>query len=287
MLNLLRMELRRIFRSKSIYIILAALIGIIVIALGTMKLVTSPALVDQARESGMEFDESDQEDAREFQESTQADFLSNLLFNGGLMVVLMAIFGSICTIEDFSTGFAKNVFVFHTKHSSYIISKLIMLASVAAFFLIALTGATILLFRVMGFDNPLGNASGLLLMFVIGWMGLTAFLAQNLFFCVATRNAAVSSILSIACGLGTVAGALDLISGLFGFHVAEFSPSYSILMAPYISSSTEIANNSILSLMLGNSLTIPAPVLSILVSAAWTVIYTLLASAVLKRKDIC
>ena len=85
MLNLLRMELRTMFRSKGIYITFTALLGVLLIALGTMKLVTTPSMKQEAAKHGMEFDADDESDAQEFLADTQTDFVSNLLCNGGLM----------------------------------------------------------------------------------------------------------------------------------------------------------------------------------------------------------
>lgn len=287
MLNLLRMELRTMFRSKGIYITFTALLGVLLIALGTMKLVTTPSMKQEAAKHGMEFDADDESDAQEFLADTQTDFVSNLLFNGGLMTVLMAIIGCIAVCEDFDNGFVKNIFSCCTDRKAYVFSKLILLAVVSAAFLVLLSLCTFVLFRVFGFTNPIGDLPRLLLMFVIGWLGLISLSAQSIFFCMLTRNTILSILLSIACGLGAFDGMLDLLTGQAGIHIAEFFPSYNVLMAPYISGGSDTANNSLLALMLGGSMTASAPALSVLVSLAWTAIYTFLAAAILKRKDIC
>ena len=76
------------------------------------------------------------------------------------------------------------------------------------------------------------------LMLVIGWVALIPLAAQNMLFCMLIRNAAVVSILSILCGLGTVAGTIEAVTRLFGIHIAQFFPPYLVMMAPYISGST-------------------------------------------------
>ena len=85
MLNLTRMEFRRLFRDKSVYITLASFLGFILIAMITMKLVTDQNLLTFATENGFEFTAEDQADAASFLSSTIADFVSNLLFSGGLL----------------------------------------------------------------------------------------------------------------------------------------------------------------------------------------------------------
>ena len=110
MLNLTRMEFRRLFRDKSVYITLASFLGFILIAMITMKLVTDQNLLTFATENRFEFTAEDQADASSFLSSTIADFVSNLLFSGGLMVCFSAIFCAVSTCDDFSSGFGKNIF---------------------------------------------------------------------------------------------------------------------------------------------------------------------------------
>ena len=113
MLNLTRMEFRRLFKDKSVYITLAAFLGFILIALITMKLVTDPNLLTFATENGFEFTAEDQANAASFLQCTIADFVSNLLFSGGLMVCFSAIFCALSTCDDFSSGFGKNIFSYY------------------------------------------------------------------------------------------------------------------------------------------------------------------------------
>lgn len=287
MLNLLRTDLRRIFRDKGLYITLLCLFGVLVIAMVTMRLVTSPEMVDKAISSGMEIDGDDLDEAAEFLTSTQTDFLSNLLFNGGLMPALMAILGSIVVCSDFSTGFAKNIFSCHTSPLQYVVSKLITLSAVSAFFMAALSIFTFLLFAAMQFGNPLGDPGRLLLMMVIGWLGLAALHAQALLLCMITRSPAISSIIAVLAGLGTFAGLIETFTGMAGIHVIQYFPSYNVLMAPYITESTLLESSSILSAALGGEMIGSSPLLAVLVSLFWTAVYTLLAAAVLKKKDIC
>ena len=79
MLNLTRMEFRRLFRDKSVYITLASFLGFILIALITMKLVTDQNLLSFATENGFEFTAEDQADAASFLSSTIVD-LSAIFF---------------------------------------------------------------------------------------------------------------------------------------------------------------------------------------------------------------
>lgn len=250
MLNLFRMEVYKIFREKSIYITAAAILGVIFIALATMKVITSPDLLHSAMESGMDITAEDLQDAQAFQNSTQVDFLGSLLFSGGLMVCLMAIVSAIFVCDDFTTGFGKNIFSYYPKRSWYIISKLMTLAIVSGFFLIVFTLLTFLSFRLMGFENAMGNLNSMMLMLVIGWLSLMSLCAQNLLFCMLTRKVVLSSILSILCGLGVVSGVLEFFSGFFGIHVGSFFPSYNLMILPVLSGTLTNDINSGIALFL-------------------------------------
>lgn len=142
MLNLTRMEFRRLFRDKSVYITLASFLGFILIAMITMKLVTDQNLLSFATENGFEFTAEDQADAASFLSSTIADFVSNLLFSGGLMVCFSAIFCAVSTCDDFSSGFGKNIFSYYPDRSYYIVSKIVTHCAINAMFILALTAAS-------------------------------------------------------------------------------------------------------------------------------------------------
>lgn len=289
MLNLLRMEVYKIFRDKSIYITAVAILGVVFIALVTMKMITSPDLLRSALDSGMDITAEDLQDAAEFQNSTQVDFLGNLLFSGGLMACLMAIVSALFVCDDFTTGFGKNIFSYYPKRSWYIISKLITLAVVSGFFLAVFTLLTFLGFRSMGFENAMGSIQGLLLMLCIGWLSLISLCAQNLLFCMLTRKVVLSSILSILCGLGAFSGILEFFFGFFGIHVGRFFPSYHLMTAPVFSGTMakEMSSGIAIFLEKQNLLLGGSPVLAVFVAIFWTVVYSFLAAFVLNKKDIC
>lgn len=285
MLNLTRMELRKIFRDKSLYITAGIILIVIFIALGTMKLVISPDLTEKAENLGMEFTSGDMADALDFQTQSLTAFLGNLLFSGGLMGTLMAIVSSIFVCDDFHTGFGKNIFSYHPNRRSYILSKLFTLAAVNGFFLLLLSLLSFVSFRLFGFDNPVGNPAELAMMLFVGWISIVSLSAQNLLFCMLTRRTIISSILSVLCSLGLFSGILELLGGLFGFHVGPFLPSYNLLTAPYLCrEGISSISGGIQTLFDNISVN---PLVAVFAALVWSTLYVLLASAVLNKKDIC
>ena len=205
------------------------------------------------------------------------------------MVCLMAIVSAIFVCDDFTTGFGKNIFSYYPKRSWYIISKLMTLAIVSGFFLIVFTLLTFLSFRLMGFENAMGNLNSMMLMLVIGWLSLMSLCAQNLLFCMLTRKVVLSSILSILCGLGVVSGVLEFFSGFFGIHVGSFFPSYNLMILPVLSGTLTNDINSGIALFLKeqNLFLGTSPILAVFAAVFWTILYVFLAVFVLNKKDIC
>lgn len=302
MLNLLRMDLRSVFRDKGIYICLGVIFLIILIGLGTMKMVISAVPEGQqsaaeANDSGevsvkkelgniyLEFEADDVEDAREFQSMTQTEFMGNLLFSGGLMAALMAVFGSLVVCGDFTTGVAKNIFSYHADRRKYVVSKLFTMGAVSAFYMAALVLLTILSYKMMGMSSSFGNVKKLILMLVVGWFCLLSHSAQNLLFCILTRNSVISSILSVACGVGAAAGILNFFAQRFGFQIVQFLPAYNLMTTLLISGQDVKITAGLASVLEGRNE--PDPVFAIVTALIWTVFYVLISGHVLKKKDIC
>lgn len=288
MLNLLRMELRKIFRDKGLYITLAVFLGILVIAVVSLKLVTDPQLTQKAVSAGFELDASDLQDGQEFISSTKYEFLGNLLFSGGLMVSFAAVLSSLMCCQDFSTGFAKNIFSFYPRRMDYLLSKLAAVSIVTGFFMLVLTLLSLGLLWAFGFSNPLGDPVQLLFMLLTGWAALTALIGQNLLFCMMTRSVWISILLSLVCGFGTVPGLLQLFLGAWDLSVGKLFPSYLAMTAPYVTGSESFSlSSSLLLSLLGSGSPELNPLFSVFVSFVWILIYLLLASRVLNKKDIC
>lgn len=306
MLNLFRMNLRSVFRDKGVYICLGVIFLIVLIGIGTMKMVVSavPEGQESAAEEaedggvavkkkvefagmnlGMEFEADDVKDAREFQNMSQTEFIGNLLFSGGLMAALMAVFGSTVICGDFTSGVAKNIFSYHAKRGKYVVSKLFTMAVVSAFYMTALVLLTLLAYKMMGMHSSIGDVKKLLLMLTVGWFCLLGHSAQNLLFCILTGNAVVSSILSVACGIGAAAGILNFAASYLGFQVVQFLPAYNLMSVVFISGKDVRITSGLMSFVEGSQE--PNAVLAIATALIWAVFYVVVSDYVLKKKDIC
>lgn len=75
----------------------------------------------------------------------------------------------------------------------------------------------------------------------------------------------------------------------FGLHVGRFFPSYNLMIAPVLSGTMEMEISSGIAIFLEkqNLLLGSSPVLAVLVAVFWTMIYSILATFVLNKKDIC
>ena len=190
------------------------------------------------------------------------------------MSTLIVIVSSVIVCDDFTTGFGKNIFSYYPKRRDYIFSKLLTLGFVSGFFLLFLTGATLLLFPAAGFQNPLGNPVQLAAMLVLGWAGLFSLCAQNLLFCMLTRRVLVSVLLSVSCALGLFGAAADFMAGLFGVHISLLFPPLNVLATPALAKTFQ-------------SGAFLQPGGALLVAFLWAAFYTKLSCVVLNKNDIC
>lgn len=110
MLNLLRMQLRAVFRQKVFILQPQFFVSYFLLPLEPCGWFLTLRL-QRARQAGMEITTDDVSDAFAFQEQTQSDFLGSLLFSGGLMSTLIVIVSSVIVCDDFTTGFGKTFFL--------------------------------------------------------------------------------------------------------------------------------------------------------------------------------
>lgn len=67
-----------------------------------------------------------------------------------------------------------------------------------------------------------------------GCLIITALIAQNLLFCMLTRNAIAGSVLSILCGAGVISGVIQAIAGLFNADLSPFLLGEMLRGLPYM-----------------------------------------------------
>lgn len=186
MLNMLRMDLRRIFRSKMFYIAFLCLTLGILLTIVTLRTVTDPKLRQQAIDAGMEITASDESD-----------------FN------------------EIHSGFAKNIFSFYGGRWRYFVSKLLCMTAVCAIWIVG----TFFVFWLTCFLGNLKFADAGPVnygMFFGGYLLIgIAFCAQAIFMSVLFRSEGAGIAASLILPGGIAAALFDAILGLFGISFLD------------------------------------------------------------------
>lgn len=252
MLKLLRMDLYRLFRRKSLYVLTVAMSAIMLsmLFLGDSATMTVDSVMGVMAGVSME------------------NFMS-AASGLGLVYTLACILLSFFVCDDFSTGFAKNIFTVHANKRDYITSKIVtsMVASGVMMLVSTIEAVAFCLISGVG----LGSLGGIAVFFVEKWLLSAPFSAAILFVSLLARNKGIGFL--FACLLGTG----GLVMGVaWAFEVLHIPYASQILSWTIYGASTVPQ----LSFQTGNLLHVGAAAI------IWSVVYGLLSAAVLKKKDV-
>lgn len=252
MINLLKMDLFRLFRRKTLYIMIIALsaMTLSMLFLADPKSLTMNGILGVMEGVSME----------------------NFMSAGsglGLTYTLMSIMLSFFVCDDFSSGFAKNIFTVHSKKSDYIVAKILSMM---------VGNAVLMLFSLLeslGFCLIAGiaieNISGILCFWIQKWILSAAFSAAILFVSLLLRNKGLGFLFACLFGTG------GLVMGLeWGLEALKIPNAAKILEFTMYGASTLPT----LSFQISSFIHI------LLVTIIWGVVYAVLGIVVLNRKEI-
>lgn len=270
MLNLLRMDIRRMFRSKSFYVCLIILCATTVFTFGLMYLMSSPAIMELAVQNNWPIAVL-YEDPADIESILGIDFLDmfhQTNISGGMLPLITAILASLFLCVEFDGGFIKNIMASHENKWDYILSKaitfsLVNLVCLAATFLLEL-----LMNLATGSIFPYLPLQDTLLYLLSVWMIVNAFCALLLLIVMITRSVAAGIAGSIFLCSGLFVMILNSILGLFGLNGIM---NYTLYM--------NMAGCPMEFKGLGDFR-------GLIVGAAFLILYTVISKLVLSRKDI-
>ena len=104
MLNMLRMDLRRMFRAKMMFIAFLCLSAGILISIITLRTVTDPELRQQAIDAGVEITSDDQTDFNAIRSLTETQALCTTIYSGSFIFVALYIIVVLFVCNDYSSG---------------------------------------------------------------------------------------------------------------------------------------------------------------------------------------
>lgn len=252
MFKLLKMDLYRLFHRKTLYLMIVALSAMTL----SMLFLSDPSTQTIGSVLGV------------LDGVSMENFMS-AASGLGLVYTLMCIMLSYFVCDDFSSGFAKNIFTVHANKFDYILSKIISMM-VASGVLMVLSLVESIGFCMMS-GVEMGSIGGIAVFWIEKWILAAPFAAAILFLSLWFRNKGLGFL--FACLLGTGGLVMGLMWAFEALHI------------PY--------GAQILSWTMYGASTVPTlsfhagDVIHIVVAAvAWVIVYSVLSASVLKKKEV-
>lgn len=272
MSNLLRMDIRRMSRSKMFYIAFGGLSAAIIISVLLFFVLTNPGMRSIMVNAGMTISTGgasvDESAFDQLLDMTEAQAFCSTVYNGGIFYVVLYIVVALFVCSDYESGFAKNIFSLQGTRWKYYFSKLMCATAVCVSWILG----TFVIFRAMSLVCGMSFAPMSLRDFLIFLGGFLlpgiAFSAQAIFISAAARSTGAGVGFGIIIPGGLAVVIIDTIIGNFGLSIMSKTIYGSIQgVTGYFAQ--------------GDSLAAP-----LLTAAVWLVIWSVLSCLILRKKDI-
>ena len=125
MFNLLRMDLRRLFRSQNFYIMLGATTVLLFLLLLLVASISDPNTLDAMQSNGAEITESDRAMSDEIRSVSCLEIAHECL-SSGFLLIITGIGMTTFINSDFSSGYIKNICFVQPRRRNYVLSKILL-----------------------------------------------------------------------------------------------------------------------------------------------------------------
>ncbi len=220
MFNMLRMDLRRLFKSRNFYIILSVTAVLLIMVTVMAYAIADPETMDAMEEQGAEITESDRMMSEYIQNMSQLDLMHETL-GSGFLLVMTGIGMTLFVNGDFSNGFIKNICCIMPRRRDYVLSK-IALAGIYSGIITVLSVLLMLLSPVLIHMYPVPDSVSQILRYIL-WMWLPhwAFALMALALVLLTRNTTLGIILSLVAGSGLTVALVSALGRLLRWPPLE------------------------------------------------------------------
>ncbi len=222
MFNMLRMDLQRLFKSRSFKIILLVTAALILMVSLMTAVVSDPETLDDMGAHGAEIEEIDRQMSEEIRNMTQLD-LAHETLGGGFLLIIVGIGVTLFVHGDFSSGFIKNTCCVQPRRIRYVLSKALAVGVYSG--IITLLGIVLILLAPNLFSmHPAPSPIPAILQYLF-WMWLPhwAFGLMALALVLLTRSTTLGIILSLVAGGGLTAVLLGTLSSLLHWpHLEQY-----------------------------------------------------------------
>ncbi len=268
MLNLLRMDLYRIFRSKSFYICFGALILCNLLTFGILLLLTNPTLKELIMQYGAEFSAGSEQIKEALSGTSILEVFRQGTIGGGLFSVTTGVLASLFICTDFDCGFIKNIVAAHENKWDYILSKICSLVLINLLYLAGSFLSILPLNLISGGIFAWSYTGDILFYLFSSWMVTNGLSALTMLICIVTRSKAAGIAGAICLNGGLIVMIVNTLLGLFGL---QWLTKYSLYINLASLPSSFEGNYSLQACITG---------------LVFLVIYTVISKIVLTRRDI-
>lgn len=252
MAKLLKMDIFRLFHRKPLYLMIIILSALTL----SMLFLSDPSAMSVSSVFGV-------------MDGVSMDNFMSAGSGLGLAYTLMCIMLSFFVCDDFSSGFAKNIFTVHSNKFDYIVSKIFSMMIGGAVLMAVSLIESLIFCMISGID--IGSVAGIAVFWIEKWLLCAPFAAAILFVSLVFRNKGLGFL--FACLLGTG----GLVMGIeWAFEAIRFPYADQVLSWTMYGASTLPK----LYFELGGFVKIVAA------AVIWVVIYSVLSARVLNKKDV-
>ncbi len=268
MFNLLRMDLYRMKRSKSVYICFGCILGVIFLCYLMVWLFATPKGQETALRIGMLEPTEIQEGQAMLAEADLLAMFRESNMDGGMYSLIFGIAVTQLVCGDYTGGFVKNIMSLHRQRWAYIGSKL-MAAGILNFLYLVLSFGCNMLTNLL-FGRMVPGADWKNVLFYLGWAWVLTmgFAALIILLCVLSRSTTIGVLGAVLGGSGLIVTLLYSITNQF--HLGgwmEYTIYYNLTYGP-------------------SAYTSAGDLRGLAIGLAFTAIYTAGAVAAVIRQDI-
>jgi len=217
MFNLLRMDLYRMKRSRSVYVCLGILLGLAVMAGCLVWLMGTPEGNRAALKLGLFTSEETaqmMENENILEDVDMVEMFRDIGMNGGAYCTILGIVVALFVCMDFQSGFMKNIMALHRERWKYIVSKLMAAGILNFCYMVLFFGMCLVVNMVFHLASHSGWSQVIFYM-AWAWLVSTAFLALVIMICVLTRSTAMGVLGAVLFGSGAVVVPVASVMNLF------------------------------------------------------------------------
>ena len=218
MFNLLKMDIRRLFKTRSFYIVLAVTAALFVMLVALVSAASDPEKLDTLKNTGMVVtDTTSQGMQEELRGMDQMDFLYECIHSGFLLMI-GCIGVTLFVHSDFSSGYIKNICFARPRRWEYVLSKIWVAGIYSGILTASSTLVSLVCAVLFGLDLEPSPIAGILQYAFWLWLLNWAFALLALALVLLTRGSTLGIIMAVVSGGGLDAVLLQNLCRRFGWH---------------------------------------------------------------------